>query len=168
MARSNRSRVRQAGLAFNDSRDSHSGAVASIGGVSPSVTSFAAPRSSVHRLSRLAESGSDPLSLIRALRGYGGRAPMQALNRSLRAGPIRATPVFLRGALADPPPRSRLSRLFDPWQGFNTLAVRVPARVSFCVRRKVRKEVLHALGIAGRRGLGRGGVRRTENSNWRC
>lgn len=42
--------------------------------------------------------------------------------------------------------------------------------VKYCVQRKVRKGVLHALGIAGKRGLrGKGGhYQRRESSAWRC
>jgi hypothetical protein len=169
MARSRRSRPRQAGLAFNDSIDSSYGAGSPIAGASLlSHASEAAPRSLVHRLSRLAESGSDPLSLLRTLRGYGGKAPMQALNPGLLARHVRALPVFRRRLAPTPTPKSRRSALARSWHDFNALQVRVPARVSFCVRRHRRRETLFALGIAGGRGLGRHGVRRTENSNWRC
>lgn len=49
------------------------------------------------------------------------------------------------------------------------LRMLAPRRVLFCLRRKVRKEVMFALKIAGRRGVGVGKRwRRTENSNWRC
>lgn len=51
----------------------------------------------------------------------------------------------------------------------NKLRVFAPRRVLFCLRRKVRKEVMFALNIAGKRGVGAGKRwRRTENSNWRC
>lgn len=36
------------------------------------------------------------------------------------------------------------------------IGFRVPDHVAMCVRRKRRREVLHALGIAGRKGVGRG------------
>lgn len=49
------------------------------------------------------------------------------------------------------------------------LQMLAPRRVLFCLRRKVRKEIMFALNIAGRRGVGAGKRwRRTENSNWRC
>lgn len=51
---------------------------------------------------------------------------------------------------------------------FKALRVVEPARVLMCVRRGIRREVLHALGIAGSRGLGRGGVRRTVDSAYSC
>lgn len=41
-------------------------------------------------------------------------------------------------------------------------------RAAFCVRRAVRREVLHAVGVAGKRGIGAGGVRRTANSKRKC
>lgn len=51
-----------------------------------------------------------------------------------------------------------------------SVAFSSPRSVAICVRRGIRKEVLHALGISGRRGLGRGrgGSRRTVFSKIRC
>lgn len=48
--------------------------------------------------------------------------------------------------------------------------LRANPRAGFCVRRKQRREVIHALGIAGRVGLrGRGGsYYRRESSQWVC
>lgn len=43
-----------------------------------------------------------------------------------------------------------------------------PDRVLLCVRRQVRREVLHAKQIAGGRGLGRDGVRFTPFSQFGC
>lgn len=43
-----------------------------------------------------------------------------------------------------------------------------PKRVLLCVRRNIRKQVLHAFGIAGRRGLGRDGVKWNEDSKISC
>lgn len=52
---------------------------------------------------------------------------------------------------------------------FGSLRIMAPRRVLFCLRRKVRKEVMFALRIAGKRGVGAGKRwRRTENSQWRC
>lgn len=51
-----------------------------------------------------------------------------------------------------------------PWKlGFVS-----PERVLVCVRRKIRQQVLHAIGIAGRRGIGHGGVKFTQESKYRC
>lgn len=150
---------------FNDSADSHSRAGFLSGGGPPSRPSEAAPRASVHRLYRIAYSESDPLSLLRSINGAG--APLQALNRSLRLRPVRALPLLPGKRLPHPPPESQ-RRLAKWWRDFNALQVRVPSKVAFCVRRKQRRETLFALDIAGRRGLGRHGVRRNENSNWSC
>lgn len=83
----------------------------------------------------------------------------------IRGNAARALPL-LRG-VARPSPLAKQQQALS-WRRFNELRVRVPARVAFCVRRKQRREVMHALGIAGRRGLGRGGVRRRESSQWAC
>lgn len=48
------------------------------------------------------------------------------------------------------------------------LRIRAPRRVYFCISRKQRREVFHALGLAGERGFGKRGVRRTQNSQYRC
>lgn len=50
----------------------------------------------------------------------------------------------------------------------SALFVSSPRRVSFCIRRKARREVLFALRIGGLRGIGRNGVRRSLTSHWRC
>lgn len=56
----------------------------------------------------------------------------------------------------------------SPWG----LQIRLPGRVFFCVRRKIRREVLFGLGISGhnkRKSPGRGGsYRRTQSSSYRC
>lgn len=60
----------------------------------------------------------------------------------------------------------RASTIMAP---FGQLRIFAPRRVLFCLRRKVRKEVLFALRIAGRRGVGAGKRwRRTAESSWRC
>lgn len=48
------------------------------------------------------------------------------------------------------------------------LRIRAPRRVYFCLSRKQRREVFHAYGLAGRKGFGKRGVRRTQNSQYRC
>lgn len=57
-------------------------------------------------------------------------------------------------------------------QGYEPLPFKIgfvePSRVLVCVRRKIRREVIHALGINKLRGLGRGGVRFNENSKFSC
>lgn len=51
-----------------------------------------------------------------------------------------------------------------PWQ----IAFDRPNRIAVCIRRKIRSQVLHALGIAGRRGLGVGGIRLNPFSRISC
>lgn len=63
-------------------------------------------------------------------------------------------------------PQQRLS--YRPVFPTPLVAFASPKAVPLCVRRGVRKEVLHALGVAGKRGLGRGGVRRGPSSNVSC
>lgn len=86
--------------------------------------------------------------------------------------------------LPDPVPRRRVSgsRTFGPPKSIKAaqgtvrpysylqsgLRIRAPRHVYFCLSRKQRREVFHALGLAGRRGFGKGGVRRTQNSQYRC
>lgn len=66
------------------------------------------------------------------------------------------------------PPRGVITPAKQPFDFLRRLYVRAPVRERFCVQRKIRREVMHALGLAGRRGLGRGGVRRRSSSSWRC
>lgn len=58
--------------------------------------------------------------------------------------------------------------LVNPWG----LLVRLPQRVAFCVRRKIRRQVLFSRKVAGfnrRRSPGRGGgYRRSQSSSWSC
>lgn len=58
-------------------------------------------------------------------------------------------------------PNRLVSRVYRPGFYFES-----PRHVVACVRRKRRKEVIHAKGIAGRRGLRRG--RRNQWSSVRC
>lgn len=99
---------------------------------------------------------SDPLGEV-------WRAPQPSMLAStVRRGGVRA-------------PRARLpSHLLPlqaqrPWHLFNVVPASSPA-VSFCVRRRVRKEVLFAKHVAGRkRSPGRGGsYNRTAFSSVRC
>lgn len=75
-------------------------------------------------------------------------------------------PVKARWSSSWRPSASGLKR----YGRLRVLEIRAPVRTLFCVRRKVRREVLFARAIAGRRGLrGRGGsYRRNQNSVWRC
>lgn len=68
-------------------------------------------------------------------------------------------------------PAKRPERIITPpAKPLYKLAFSNPKLVAECLRRRMRKEVLHALGIAGRKGLsGRGGgYRRTPASEFSC
>lgn len=54
----------------------------------------------------------------------------------------------------------------QPSQTRAIIAFQEPSRVAVCVRRGIRREVLHALGVAGKRGLG--GPHRNEASTISC
>lgn len=62
------------------------------------------------------------------------------------------------------------SRRVTPYTNLNKLQESLPSRVAHCVGRMIRRRVLHALGIAGKKkSPGRGGTyRRTIYSQWRC
>lgn len=65
---------------------------------------------------------------------------------------------------ANPPPRPRKTLL-------DALRMAHPKRVLFCVKRKIRREVLFAFSRAGRKGSGpgrRGKYRRNESSQYSC
>lgn len=64
----------------------------------------------------------------------------------------------------------RLSRP-QQFKALRLLEIKAPRRVLFCARRQVRKEVLFARKVAGRRGGSpgrRGRYLRNANSQWRC
>lgn len=66
------------------------------------------------------------------------------------------------------PSRYYRQLIVDPYQ-WHRLAFRYADKVDPCRRRNVRRRVLHALGIAGRKGVGAGKPRRTnEWSNISC
>lgn len=57
----------------------------------------------------------------------------------------------------------------QPFDLLRRLYVRAPKRDLLCVARKVRREVMHALRVAGRSGVGAGKRRHTTRwSEWRC
>lgn len=164
MARSrSRSEPRHQAVAFTDRRDSHSTFLPGWGGpyFRPNVATALPPtRSNVHRLLSRIRDAAIPV-------GYGANKPRASLNFT----PVRHQ---LLGAIASRQLRTPIrplqaQRIADSWRAFNVLRFPNPRRVQVCLRRKARKEVLHALGIAGRRGLGRGaGVHRNADSSWSC
>lgn len=159
MARSRRRRGEPVHSAkpFYDGRDSHRSLLHGWGGPHfwPNALETALPpaRSNVHRL----------LSRIRdaaLLSGYGADKP----HVVPRFTPVAAAPIKLARL---PAARRQITPLQASFRAFNVLRFPNP-KVAVCVRRKVRKEVLHALGVAGSRGLGRSGVHRSADSSWGC
>lgn len=83
------------------------------------------------------------------------RPQSTAVDAFLDSVPDRSTKVVERfdSFEATPPLRVELRPTLDPVG---------------CFRRGLRREVLHALGIAGKKGLGRGGVKRKAESSYKC
>lgn len=103
-----------------------------------------------------------------ATANYVSRAPREFRVRSeFGTPPIYAKQKFLQRhpSVVASPMSVRSQRRF------NVLGVVDPRKVVFCLRRRVRRAVLHALGVAGRRrsAPGAGGrYHRKESSQWRC
>lgn len=105
--------------------------------------------------------GSQPrLSLGQDRRVF---SPAPLATRTFGGIPTRL--IAKHKASARRPATQRLS--WEAWPPVR-VAFDVPKSVALCVRRKIRSEVLHALDIAGSRGLGRGGVRRGPYSGVGC
>lgn len=85
--------------------------------------------------------------------------PGPVARRRVSGPRIFGPPKFVRAAQGIARPYSYLQ---------SGLRINAPRRVYFCLSRKQRREVFHALGLAGRRGFGKRGVRRTQNSQYRC
>lgn len=78
----------------------------------------------------------------------------------------RTWKVFGPGSRVSPPRAPA-----PPWGGGGVpfaLVTRFPRQVRYCIQRGMRREVLFARGVAGRRGSAPGPYRRKESSNWRC
>lgn len=144
---------------FIDSTDSIVDPIPQAGAPFPALTEL--PRRGVRRLLEWDEFGSTrdwP-------RGMGGGPAPHASPRARQVvRVVRAGPLVVRAPVTPLQARRRKA----DWLAFRQLRITAPGSVAFCVRRKVRREVMFAKQIAGRRGLGRGGVRRSESSNWSC
>lgn len=172
MARSSRRQAQQVShrrVAFTDGRDSIRPFVQSWGvpqlfgtsGTLPPARSPNVHRSYVQRLMLL----DSPLS-----RGYGAREPHKASVLRFSDSAWRPPQSVFVNFASLQANKNKQAAVARSWTAFNALRVPAPQKVSMCVRRKQRKEVLHALRIAGRRGLtGRGGgYHRTQDSAWGC
>lgn len=118
--------------------------------------------------------GTVPRSTYRDFEAHGGYAPDEAvyLERVQRGTgwPHRwpKPTVFVHRPLYKHAAKQRSTHI--P----RILSWRLPLRerpgvVGFCVRRKVRKQVMFALNVAGKRGVGRGkSWHRNRNSSYRC
>lgn len=144
---------------FNDGRDSYSRPFFNAGANPFPSLAAAAPRSLVQRntsLAKLQALDSRSWEDLTRIRGDGG-APHALSKRPRRViGPVPMPEPY------------RLNPLLKArsYRSLNTL--RADKSVTFCVRRKQRREVLFARKVAGRKGLGGGGVRRTISSSWSC
>lgn len=153
--------VRHHPMAFTDVADSHATDLSTWGAaITPAKRSL--PPGGVRRLLELDAYGQ-PERIFWA--GYGAAQPHVSPQSAVRRSVV--LPVFRSAKPLSP---LQAQQRNASWRAFNVLQIQAPRRVAFCVRRKQRREVLHAYGIAGRRGLvGRGGgYRRTADSHWRC
>lgn len=160
--------VRHRPVAFDDSRDSIRlwSDTAGESQFFDSTEHASVPRGGVRRLLSLDASGDPERIFWSGVWGPPGgphASPRSAVRSAVAWRPLVKVPRRIRSLQAQ-------QRRAD-WRAFQLLQVQAPARVRFCVARKMRKQVLFALGVAGRRGSapGRGGrYWRSENSNWRC
>lgn len=81
------------------------------------------------------------------------------------AGSLPRTVTGQRARLVVHPPGKRASGRSRPFQAHSpvphAIGFHAPHRVWICIRRRIRKQVLHAFGIAGSRGL-----RRPRRNQW--
>lgn len=98
--------------------------------------------------------------------------PMGSIAPARRFYPAKRKEFRVAGVPVARAQRAAGYRAAHKLEGYEPLPWRIgfadPAGVVVCVRRRIRRAVLHAFGIAGRRGLGRGGVRRNEFSSIGC
>jgi len=162
VARSRRRRdlPRQRSLSFKDPRDSHRGQLTDWGASPNYANRQVAPSPSVHRLLRSIARSSGFLP------GYGAGKPHVAFSPVPTRHVAPSAIVRLPGVRYPLPPASQ--KTSASWRDFNVVRFPFPKTTTVCIRRKSRREVLHALGVAGRRGLGLSGVHRTPDSSWRC
>lgn len=161
--------------AFEYGRDTHSTDFLDAGEPTDGSTGLGAPRPNVHRLSGVAR-------LLDLDERYSGRplAGVWGPPRGPHASPVVPGRAGRRGATVSArvgPPRRPLKAIRQrrtdvaaDWRAFSVLRA-MPRNVGFCVARRVRRSVLFALGVGGRRGSARGGsggYRRTVTSQWSC
>lgn len=148
-------------VAFNDDRDSI-GRDLLDAGADPIAATFGAPRPLVHRFTEF-----DHPSAVRRidalLPGYGAGEPHEDLWRIRRRRLVVPSASGSVRRFHSASPQVRAS-----WQSLNVLRFPFPRSVDVCVKRKTRRNVLFAKGVAGRRGGSPGPYKRTVFSAWSC
>lgn len=148
-------------VAFNDGRDSIDHALLDAGAHTVGAT-FGAPRPLVHRFFEF-DNNSAVRRVDALLPGYGAGEPHVDLGRIRKR-----RSVVVRAGLPRVPSAPASHRRIASWRAFNVLQFPHPRSVDVCVRRRVRRTVLFAKGVAGRRGGSPGPYKRTAFSSWSC
>lgn len=125
---------------------------------SPTFEAFLEPLNGLHL-----QSFRDPVATLSEVEDHRYFYPGQDDSRARSSRRSHVTPQLLPSR-ARARARARGVKLFSP--SHQVMGFRAPLRVAICVRRKVRDQVLHALGKTGK-GSGRP-RRRTRFSNVRC
>jgi len=156
-------RVANRGSRFSDSSDSHDEYFYGAGELLSPALPEVPRRPLVHRFLPLS---SNLQRLLNPWGDGGMEFPHIAPIPEYPSAPGRRARDWLR-PLGKPIPASRRSSVVRPlalMRSFNRL--HLDSRTSVCVRRRQRKQVLFARGVAGRRGLS--GPRRSFHSQWSC
>lgn len=82
--------------------------------------------------------------------------------------PARQLDKLLRARLLSPVNQNLNQALKNPFAPLRVVSIQKPAKVKFCVNRSIRKEVLFAKNIAGKKGSSPGPYKRTQNSQYSC
>lgn len=95
------------------------------------------------------------------------RRAFELPRRAFQTAPLRAPARAVFVSQVEEQPKAPRQSL---WAQLRRLQMAAPRKVLFCVRRRVRREVLFAAGIGGTRGLRgrRGRYRRTQESSFTC
>lgn len=154
MRKNRRQAVATDPVAFSDHRDFIDDELLDRGETLPSLTRSVAPGPLfVHRFSRLP---AQPGSRLLTLKNFSNAVDLALRRRRVAWG---AQQLSVRAA-------RRAPAVVESFREFNRL--RLDPRTATCVRRRARREVLFAQRVAGRRGIGKRGVRRSVHSTWSC